>query len=176
MHCPPLSLYLISSFPSLRKVVVGDLTQCDESALTKQLVEASTPRLERLELRMCGRGFGDKVQFVEFISQASGKWLSDTTIFKASHAYHAGCVLQVASALGMAKLENLKVLIIAGAYRLSDAGVKAMLRSVPKLENFHLPDCCQLQDCVQSFPLLAPNLKVSAAFININDRQNAAEG
>jgi hypothetical protein len=38
-----------------------ELTQVDEEALSVLLLEAATPRLRRLELGMCGRGFSDHV-------------------------------------------------------------------------------------------------------------------
>ena len=45
-----------------QQIVLKDLTQCDEAALHKLLEEAATPRLERMELGMAGRGFGPKVK------------------------------------------------------------------------------------------------------------------
>jgi len=48
-------------FPFCIQLVLKDLTQCDEAAMHKLLEEAATPRLQRMELGMAGRGFGPKV-------------------------------------------------------------------------------------------------------------------
>jgi len=110
-----------------REVVLKNLTQCDESSLLALLEEAATPRLQRMELGLCGRGFGDRV----------------------------------AESLGKHSLGGLQTLILTGAYRVSDEGVRALLRAAPNLRRLGLPDGCRLQDCVSVLPEACPLLEVA---------------
>jgi len=108
-----------------REVVLKNLTDCDEKALTELLHEASTPRLVRMELGLCGRGFGDKV----------------------------------AAKLAKVQLSSLESLVLGGAYRLSDKGIKTLLEATPNLHRLGLRDACLLQSSIDVLPTLCVSLK-----------------
>lgn len=49
---------------------------------------------------------------------------------------------------------------LSGAYRLSDAGLLALLRSMPSLRELALPQCSRLVGpAVEQFPALVPGLR-----------------
>lgn len=107
------------------EVVMRELTQVDEEALSVLLLEAATPRLRRLELGMCGRGFSD----------------------------------HVATSLSKTQLGSLVHLDLTGAYRVTDSGLKALLKATPQLECLTLADACRLQEVVGELPEACPLLQ-----------------
>ena len=61
--------------------------------------------------------------------------------------------------LGRAQLGSLEVLSVAGAYRLDDKGLQAVLKATPKLLVLGLQDSCRLQDSISVLPSCCPSLK-----------------
>ena len=66
---------------------------------------------------------------------------------------------QVAEMIGRAQLGSLEVLSVAGAYRLDDKGLQAVLKATPKLLVLGLQDSCRLQDSISVLPSCCPSLK-----------------
>mmetsp|Transcript_2379 Transcript_2379/g.6128 ORF Transcript_2379/g.6128 Transcript_2379/m.6128 type:complete len:534 (-) Transcript_2379:139-1740(-) len=66
---------------------------------------------------------------------------------------------QVAMSLSRTQLENVAHLELTGAYRISDDGIKALLKAMPQLRELGLRDACRLQDAVTALPEACPLLE-----------------
>ena len=95
---------------------------------------SSWTRLERLDLRQCGRGMG----------QAAAAAL---------------CARATSTATG-ATLPALAFLALAGGYRVTDDALEGILRQAPNLTELRLPNCSRLQGSVlHALPSLIPSLR-----------------
>uniref|UniRef100_A0A7S3QLR1 F-box/LRR-repeat protein 15-like leucin rich repeat domain-containing protein n=1 Tax=Dunaliella tertiolecta TaxID=3047 RepID=A0A7S3QLR1_DUNTE len=121
------------------EVVLPSCVLLDPAALSSLLAECITPRLERLELGFVGRGFGD----------------AEATLFAQTAKKGEAC----GNAGSM--LDSLTSLLLGGAYRLSDAGVKQVLGACPRLQQLSLPQASRLTGAMlDGVEALAPSLRL----------------
>ncbi|KAG2430452.1 hypothetical protein HXX76_009975 [Chlamydomonas incerta] len=112
------------------EVLVPDCTQLDAPAMADLLREVAGPRLQRLELGFCGRGFGDEA-----------------------------AALVAAGGGGGGRLEELESLTLDGAYRLSDAGLIKLLSATPALRRLSVAQGSRLTSALLAkLPELVPQL------------------
>ncbi|KAK9794646.1 hypothetical protein WJX73_008709 [Symbiochloris irregularis] len=117
------------------EVVLPDCTQLEEPHMSALLSECASHRLERLDLRQCGRGMG---------KAAAG----------------ALCSKASSTATGAA-LPALSFLALAGAYRVTDEALEGILRQAPNLTELRLPNCSRLEGSIlHALPSLVPSLRV----------------
>lgn len=90
-------------------------------------------RLERLELGMCGRGFGHVA---------------------------AAAVAGPSSRGAHPSMPALRLLSLRGAYRATDDDITGVLQNAPQLQELCLCDCSRLQGgLLQGLQMLAPELR-----------------
>ncbi|PNW75825.1 hypothetical protein CHLRE_12g559050v5 [Chlamydomonas reinhardtii] len=112
------------------EVLVPDCTQLDAAAMTDLLKEVTGPRLQRLELGFCGRGFGDDAAALVAAGGGSG-----------------------------GALEELEALTLDGAYRLSDAGLIQLLSATPALRRLSVAQGSRFTSALlDKLPALVPQL------------------
>ncbi|CAL8469688.1 g9229 [Coccomyxa elongata] len=132
------------------EVVLPECSQLAPAALAEALVPCATPRLERLELGMCGRGFGDAVA-AAMVTAGPLSALRCLTLGGAYRTTDADLAKLLAAAPALVELR------LPQCSRLQDAS--AIPRLVPNLEVLDLTECRgistqSLQQCLTSLKSL----------------------
>ncbi|EIE21398.1 RNI-like protein [Coccomyxa subellipsoidea C-169] len=132
------------------EVVLPECSQLMPATLAEALVPCATPRLERLELGLCGRGFGDAVA-AAMVAGGQLSRLRSLTLGGAYRTTDADLAKLLAAAPDLAELR------LPQCSRLQDAC--AIARLTPNLEMLDLTECRgisvqSLQQCLTSLKSL----------------------